>query len=84
MTFSSSQLPVLREPESHRRIPDHKLKIPKAQVSISPFQRDNISYDRRKLQITKAWNSFQAFEKNGAGEEIRTLDIDLGKVALYH
>ncbi len=21
---------------------------------------------------------------NGAGEEIRTLDIDLGKVALYH
>ena len=24
------------------------------------------------------------FKKNGAGEEIRTLDIDLGKVALYH
>ena len=24
------------------------------------------------------------FEKIGAGEEIRTLDIDLGKVALYH
>jgi hypothetical protein len=23
-------------------------------------------------------------KKNGAGEEIRTLDIDLGKVALYH
>ena len=25
-----------------------------------------------------------AFLKTGAGEEIRTLDIDLGKVALYH
>jgi hypothetical protein len=51
-------------------MPDHKLKIPKAQVSISPSQGDNISCDRRKLQITKACNSFQAFEKNGAGEEI--------------
>jgi hypothetical protein len=26
----------------------------------------------------------KSFEENGAGEEIRTLDIDLGKVALYH
>jgi hypothetical protein len=51
-------------------MPDHKLKILKIQVSISPFQGDNISYDWRKLQIIKAWNSFQASEKNGAGEEI--------------
>ena len=26
----------------------------------------------------------RAPEENGAGEEIRTLDLDLGKVALYH
>ena len=65
-------------------MPDHKSKKTKAQGSISPFQGNNISYDWRKLQIAEAWNSFQASEKNGAGEEIRTLDIDLGKVALYH
>ncbi len=28
--------------------------------------------------------SRKPLKKNGAGEEIRTLDIDLGKVALYH
>ena len=26
----------------------------------------------------------EGFKKNGAGEQIRTVDIDLGKVALYH
>lgn len=29
-------------------------------------------------------NSPKPLESIGAGEEIRTLDIDLGKVALYH
>jgi hypothetical protein len=31
-----------------------------------------------------AKNTERFQEENGAGEEIRTLDINLGKVALYH
>ena len=39
-----------------------------------------------KNSHSRLWEFFVSFywEENGAGEEIRTLDINLGKVALYH
>ena len=50
----------------------HNAYIPKSKFNVSKL-----------IRFFKASKSFSLLRKNGAGEEIRTLDFNLGKVALY-
>jgi hypothetical protein len=39
---------------------------------------------KRKARLSAGFRQTSPIEKSGAGEGIRTLDPDLGKVVLYH
>jgi hypothetical protein len=50
----------------------------------TPPERAHPIAAKRKARLSAGLRQLRQFEKSGAGEGIRTLDPDLGKVVLYH